>query len=117
MSLQIGQSKTAAIFVISAACVILIAGMRAASPLLVPLLLAVFIAIISAPPLFWLKKKGVPSVLAMGIVLVALLVTVLVLAALVGTSLDTFIQDMPEYQRLLQDKLASFLAWLDAKAA
>lgn len=115
MSLQIGQSKTAAVFVISAACVIIIAGMRAASPLLVPLLLAVFIAIISAPPLFWLKKKGVPSVLAMSIVLVALLVTVLVLAALVGSSLDTFLQDMPEYQRRLQGKLAALLAWLDAK--
>lgn len=115
MSFQIGQSKTAAVVVISAACVIIIAGMRAASPLLVPLLLAVFIAIISAPPLFWLKKKGLPSVLAMGIVLVALLATVMVLAALVGTSLDTFVQDMPEYQRRLQDKLGTFLAWLDAK--
>lgn len=115
MSFQIGQSKTAAVVVISAACVIIIAGMRAASPLLVPLLLAVFIAIISAPPLFWLKKKGLPSVLAMGIVLVALLATVMVLAALVGTSLDTFVQDMPEYQRRLQDKLGAFLAWLDAK--
>jgi predicted PurR-regulated permease PerM len=115
MSLQIGQSKTAAIFITSAACVILIAGMRAASPLLVPMFLAVFIAIVSAPPLFWLKKKGIPSVLAMCIVMVALLVTMVMLAALVGTSLDTFLRDMPEYQHRLQEKLSMLLAWLDAK--
>ncbi len=115
MSLQIGQSKTAAVFITSAACVILIAGMRAASPLLVPMFLAVFIAIVSAPPLFWLKKKGIPSVVAMCIVMVALLVTMVLLAALVGTSLDTFLRDMPEYQHRLQEKLSTLLAWLDAK--
>lgn len=47
------------------AFVIIIAGMRAAEALLVPFLLSVFLAIISAPPLFWLQRKGLPEVIAM----------------------------------------------------
>jgi AI-2 transport protein TqsA len=44
-----------------AAFVILVAGMKAASVLVVPFLLAVFLAIICTPPLFWMQKKGIPS--------------------------------------------------------
>jgi predicted PurR-regulated permease PerM len=48
-----------------AAFVILVAGMRAAEEILVPFLLSVFLAIICAPPLFWLRRKHVPTALAL----------------------------------------------------
>ena len=56
------RTSKAAHFLIVAACfVVVVAGMRAASSILVPFLLSMFIAIICAPPLFWMQRKGVPS--------------------------------------------------------
>ncbi|MDY0238638.1 MAG: AI-2E family transporter, partial [Campylobacterales bacterium] len=47
-----------------AAFVIVIAGVKAIQTIMVPFLLAVFIAIISAPLLLWLEKRGFPRILA-----------------------------------------------------
>ena len=52
-----------------AAFVVVVAGMRAAESIIVPFLLSVFIAVISAPMLFWLTKKGLPTWLALLIVI------------------------------------------------
>ena len=46
---------------ILASFIIVVAGMRAASSILVPFFLAVFIAVICAPPFFWLQRKRVPK--------------------------------------------------------
>ena len=54
------QSTTLRFFVISAAFIILVAGMRSAADMLVPFLLAIFIAVIATPPLHWLQNKGLP---------------------------------------------------------
>jgi len=97
-----------------AAFVITIAGMRAASSLLVPFLLSVFIAIISAPPLFWLKRKGVPTALAVVIVVVAFLVVVLLIITMIGTSLSDFSRTIPIYQERLQEKNVLLLVWLES---
>ena len=64
--------------------VVVVAGMRVASPILIPFLLAIFVAVVVTPPFFMLRKKGVPSVLALGI-----MVLVLVLAAFFGVGLVT----------------------------
>ncbi|MCA9454156.1 MAG: hypothetical protein KC584_16265, partial [Nitrospira sp.] len=42
----------------TAAFIIVVAGMRAAEPILVPLIVSIFLAIISASPVFWLRQKG-----------------------------------------------------------
>lgn len=44
---------------------VIVAGMRAAEAIVVPFLLSVLIAIISAPSRFWLERKGLPKWLAM----------------------------------------------------
>ena len=46
---------------IVAALVVIAAGLRASQDLMVPFLLAAFIATIAATPMFWLQRKGVPS--------------------------------------------------------
>ena len=66
-------AKTPAVLIL-ASFVIVVAGMKAASSILVPFFLAVFIAVICTPPLFWLQRKGVPKVLALVLILVAILV-------------------------------------------
>ena len=47
------------ILLITACIVIIVAGMKLAAPLLVPILLAAFVAIICLPPLYFLLGKGV----------------------------------------------------------
>ena len=59
------MSPGAKFLVVTACFVVVAAGMKAAAPILVPFLLALFIALISAPPLLWLRDKGVPGGLAL----------------------------------------------------
>lgn len=52
-------------FLLTAAClVILVAGLRAASAILVPLALALFVAVVSLPLLTFVRRQGVPTGLA-----------------------------------------------------
>lgn len=96
-----------------AALVVLIAGMRAAAPLLVPFLLALFIAVIIASPLAWLQQRGLPMILAMLAVISGLIVFLVLLALLVGSSVDDFMRNLPLYQDRLRESSAGLMAWLD----
>jgi predicted PurR-regulated permease PerM len=96
-----------------AAFVITVAGLRVASPLLIPFLLSTFIAVISSPPLFWLKRKGVPTVLALFMVISCVLIIVLLIGALIGTSVDDFSRNLPLYQERLKEKAKVFILWID----
>jgi predicted PurR-regulated permease PerM len=96
-----------------AAFVVVVAGLKAASALVVPFLLAVFLAIICARPLFWMHCKGIPSLLAM-LLLVLLIVLVWVsLVTLIGTSVADFSKNVPLYQASLVEQTAGLLQWLD----
>ncbi|MDJ0805209.1 MAG: AI-2E family transporter [Gammaproteobacteria bacterium] len=84
-----------------AAFVVLVAGMQAAKPLLVPFLLSLFIAVIAAPPLFFLKNRGLPGWLAMLIVVLGIVLVGLLLGWMVGGSLRDFTDNLPKYQERL----------------
>ncbi len=99
----------------SAALVIVLAGIKAAGSIVVPFLVAVFIAAISSPPMFWLKRKGMPTALALLIVLSAVIGLVVLLMGLVGKSWEDFTQAMPAYQERLADKTAQVLGWVEGR--
>ena len=61
------------ILVIGAAAVVVIAGLKAAEPILIPTLLAVFIAILTIPLVRLMVRYRVPEGLAVAIVLLFLL--------------------------------------------
>ena len=105
-------SKGGRALIITAAFVIVVAGIRTAEAIMVPFLLAAFIAIISAPPLFWLQQRGVPMLLAMLSVMALVVVVGLSVILLVGTSLDDFVRNLPFYQIRLQDSITALLQWL-----
>lgn len=86
---------------ILAAFVIIVAGMKVASPLIVPILLSLFIATISAPPLLWLKEKGIPTFLAMLLVVGFILGAGILVVTLVGASLTDFRGQLPVYEQRL----------------
>ena len=107
------RSKAAQFLIVAACFVIVVAGMRAASSILVPFLLSMFIAIICAPPLFWMQRKGVPNALAVLSILVGIIVIGLLLAAFVGTSVNDFSKALPVYEKRLADITAAVVSWLN----
>ncbi len=95
-----------------AAFVVVVAGMSAAKAIVVPFLLAAFIAIISSPPLFWLTRRGVPRWLALVIVLLGILLFILIVATLVGSSVTNFSSKLPLYEAKLNRLTADIAGWL-----
>lgn len=83
------------------AFVIVVAGMRAAESLLVPFLLSLFIAIIVTPLLSWLNARGLPTVVAILLVIALIVFFWIVIGAIVGSSINSFREDLPEYQQRL----------------
>ncbi len=104
--------RTSQIIVTLAAFVVVVAGMQAASTILVPFLLSAFIAVISTGPMFWLQEKGVPPWLALLIVIIGIVAAITLAVALIGKSVADFSQSLPEYQAKIKDQTTAFLAWL-----
>ena len=100
------------ILLLSAAFVIVVAGMKAAAPILVPFLLSVFIAIISAPSLFFLQRKGLPTPVALIVVISLVILVLFMVAVLIGNSVEDFRQSLPLYQERLQAQLQAVIALL-----
>jgi len=95
-----------------AAFVIVVAGMRTAEPILVPMLVAVFLAIISTYPVFWLREKKFPAPLAIFIVVMGVLSVGLGFISIIGTSLDDFSDAIPRYQARLTQEMAPISQWI-----
>jgi AI-2 transport protein TqsA len=87
-----------------AAFIVIVAGLKAATQLLVPFLLAVFIAVLCAPMMMFLKRKHVPSIISLLLVAVLFFIITITLGTVMGTSLAAFYQDLPEYEQKLQQQ-------------
>jgi predicted PurR-regulated permease PerM len=107
------QSNGPRFIIATAAFVIVVAGMKQAASIIIPFLLAAFISIIAAQPLFFLKRKGLPTFLAILLVIAVVVGACLVMALLIGTSLNDFQNSIPIYQTRIQEKLTVLLEWLD----
>jgi predicted PurR-regulated permease PerM len=90
-----------------AAIVIIIAGIRAASSLFVPFLLAGFIGLLCSPALFWLRDRGLPTPVALIVVLLGLLGIGAVFGGLMSTSINEFTRSLPSYQQRFSSVIAS----------
>ena len=85
-----------------AGIVIVVAGLRAAEAVLVPFLLSVFIATIAATPMFWLQRRGMPTVLALLFVIGALLTAGFGLSTVISGAVGEFTQAIPFYEQRLR---------------
>jgi AI-2 transport protein TqsA len=115
MNGNVKRAAKAPALLILASFIVVVAGMKAASSILVPFFLAVFIAVICTPPLFWLQRKGVPKVLALVLILVTILLVGLLFGALTGPSLNHFLSSIPDYQERLSAHIATLINWLHEK--
>lgn len=96
-----------------AAVIVIIAGLKAAEAIVIPVLLALFISIISLPFLRSLTKRGLSPLFATVTVLSVILIFGGILASLVTQSIDLFLERMPQYQDRLQSIFLSWTPWLE----
>ena len=76
-----------------AVMVVLVHGLRLAQPIMMPFAVAAFLAVISLPVVFWLRKKRIPTP-------VAILLTVLAVASVFGLVILLASQQLAELQAL-----------------
>lgn len=89
-------------------------ALQAASGILVPILLAVFLALICTGPMLWLVRRGVPEGVALLIVLVAIFGLLFGVGALVGSSVPAFTNQLPVYQQRLESDFGALIGKLEA---
>ena len=99
-------SPPARIAIIGAAVVIVLAGARGSTPILTPLLVAVFFAMITAPAMIWLTRRGVPRIPAAILVVAGLIGIFAGMIAFLGAALTGFVRSLPQYQARLDEQLA-----------
>ncbi|GLP94819.1 AI-2E family transporter [Paraferrimonas sedimenticola] len=97
---------------IMAFLVVIMAGIKAASAVLVPFILSAFIAIICYPLIRRMTDKGVPKVLAVLVIVAFIVLMGLWLAGLVGSSINEFTQQLPVYRAKLLAQLGWVFEWL-----
>ena len=106
-------SPASRVMIVSAAVVIVIAGLKEAAPFVVPFLMSVFIAVISFPFMWKLQQLGLPKGLALMAVVLTVVLAGVMLTWLIGTSLTDFTRMLPEYQRKITEEWAFVLQWLN----
>ena len=85
----------------AAAVVVVIYGMQMMSVLLVPFLVAAFLALITVRPMLWLQAHRVPSILAALLIVTMLMLLLVVVGTILGTSIADFTAALPTYQARL----------------
>ena len=103
------------LLVIAAAAVIIIYGINQAQSVVALFLVSVFLALIGTPPVLWLEQKRVPSYAAVMIVMAGMITLLLIIGAVVGTSLNTFSDVLPFYQARLNEQVLALKALLATK--
>lgn len=99
-------------FIIMAALVVVIAGARLASNLLLPFLLALFIAVICSAPISALVKRGLPGWMASSVVGVVVLSVMFIVLVLIDSTAESFIQALPTYQHEFRALMDGWVVWL-----
>ncbi|NMH58880.1 AI-2E family transporter [Alteromonas ponticola] len=114
------RSPTAKALVVLAALVIVFAGIKAASAIMVPFFLSGFIAIACSPLINWATQRKIPKWVSITLVILIIVFIGFLLAGLVGQSLTEFKQNLPAYKLKLGDefswiaeRLAAFNIYVD----
>lgn len=97
---SLGNNKSSAV-VSLAAVIVIIFGMQMAKELLVPFLIAAFLALITVRPMLWLQQRRIPSFLAALMIVVSIMLLFAAVGAILGSSIADFTAALPGYQAQL----------------
>lgn len=103
--------KTNAVIIVAAVMVI-IYGIQAARVVIVPFLLAAFLALITVRPMLWMQSRRVPAILAALIILSGILLLLTLIVTIIGTSVGDFAAALPSYEARLDAIVDGLLAFM-----
>ncbi len=108
---DISQNKGSAV-ISFAAVIVIIYGLQMAKNLLVPFLVAAFLALITVRPMLWMQKNRVPAILAALIIVSIIMLILTIVGAIVGTSIADFTAAIPTYQERLDAIVQGFVSFV-----
>jgi len=98
-----------------ASLIVVIAGVRAADAIIIPILLAVFVAVLSLPLLSALQRWGLPTIPAVVATVLADIAILSAVGFLVVRSVDEFTGQLPGYQANLEQATNSVVQWISER--
>ncbi len=101
--LQAPAAPGARLLLNGACLIVVLAGLKAAEPLVVPLVFSAFLGVLSAPAVLWLAARRVPEVLAVALVVVGVIVALSLTAGFVGGSIGQFTEQLPRYEQRFEE--------------
>jgi predicted PurR-regulated permease PerM len=106
------QARGVRVLTSAASLVIVVAGLRAGASLLIPLVFALFLAVLCYPSVQTLQRWRVPGAAAVGLTVVAVLALLTGPGLLVAAAVRQFISAVPAYQERLGQIWVRSLDWL-----
>jgi AI-2 transport protein TqsA len=103
------------VLLIGTCLVVVIAGLRVAGPVIVPVLLSAYMAVLASGPIHWMMSRKVPAWAALTVVLAGVIGGFLLVGLLLGSSIRTFTANLPAYEQRMKSLIGGSLAWLDGK--
>jgi len=101
--------------IIAAALIVIIYGINQAQSVVALFLVSVFLALLGTPPVLWLERKRIPSFLAVMIVMAGMMTILVAIIVVVGTSLSSFSDALPFYQKRLYEEVLTLRTFLATK--
>lgn len=93
--------------------VIILTGIRFAADIIVPFVLALFIAVVLNPVVQLMTRWRIPRVLAISLLICLIIMVAVLLLASLGTSLNELARTLPQYRSSLQVPLQNIQPWLE----
>lgn len=103
------ENSLTRLFVLMAAIIIVLAGVKSAAEVIVPFLLSLFIAIICSPLVNAMTVRRIPLWLAISLLFILFVVIFFFLAGLINSTIREFTASIPQYRILLAERIGSFL--------
>ncbi|MGM0622931.1 MAG: AI-2E family transporter [Campylobacterota bacterium] len=97
-----------------ASVIIILAGLKSAEMIVIPIMLAFFIAIISTPFVRLMSRYGVPNWIAIIVVLFVIFIVGGILSLIVSQSLNSFLEKLPMYQKKLEAMVVGLAPLLES---
>lgn len=104
------ETKIGYYFLVMASVVIVLAGIKSASEIIVPFLLSLFLAIILLPTYNFFNKKGLPESLSLVLVIGFFILLISLVAKLIGSSIHDFNANIDFYSDQLSVYYHSFVS-------
>lgn len=114
-ALSLEMSRGIKVLVSVACLIVIVAGLRLGGELLIPIVLGLFLALVSLPMTTWLKNHRIPMGFA---VFITVIVDILIVGGIIlifSSTTRQFMEAVPGYVSQLQEKGQHAAAWLEEK--